>query len=91
MDHAAQKPEIKVDKFISSVKKGEAISFRIGNFENAAILTVKDPSGKVVDVQRLTGNTARFVPAFNEPSGKWTAELKNAVGGIKTSITFNVK
>ena len=91
LEKTAMKPEIKVDKFSASFSKGEAVQFKIGNFENAAILTVKDPSDRIIDVQRLTGNTARFVPAFNEPSGKWTAELKNAVGGIKTSITFNVK
>ncbi|MBE6377449.1 MAG: hypothetical protein E7051_01375 [Lentisphaerae bacterium] len=75
----------------SSVNAGSAVQFTFGKIHNTAILTVCDPAGKAVFIRRVSGNSARFVPAYNDAKGVYTAELRQVIGGNKTAVKFTVK
>lgn len=82
-------PEIKVSA--SAVNRGDVMEFTFGKIRNAAILTLRDPDGKVVFEKRVSGNRERFVPAYNDVSGIYSAELEQVIGGKKATVNFTVK
>ena len=75
-----------------SVRKGGALEIRTENLDNTGILTVKAPSGKILDERRISaGETVRFVPALNDPEGTCTVCLKDVVSGLSSAKTFHIQ
>lgn len=75
-----------------SVKPGDAISFKFKGIHNAAVFQVLNPSGETVYSRRVSEDeTARFVPAFNDATGVYTARIANAIGGKASDCTFTLK
>ena len=91
LEQKAKTPVIKVDSISKSVNRGQAIPFKISGLDNTAIVTVMTPDGNVADVQRTTREKIRFVPSYNEPSGTWKVKVTDAVSGLFSETTFNVK
>ncbi len=91
LEQKAKTPVIKVDSISKSVNRGQSIPFKISGLDNAAIVTVMTPDGNVADVQRTTREKIRFVPSYNEPSGTWKVKVTDAVSGLFSETTFNVK
>ena len=74
----------------NAVDPGEATVFTFGKIHNAAIFTVTAPDGRVVLEKRVSGKSERFIPAYNDVPGVYTAELRQVIGGKKAAVRFTV-
>lgn len=90
-EELAKVPGVSVKGMFSRVTRGEAVEFRLSNVDNTAIVTITDPDGKVADVQRVTTNRARFVPAYNDKTGTWKVSVRDVVSGLSSETAFTVK
>lgn len=84
-----EKPAIHLSS--KKVSRGDKLILHLSDFVNTAILKIYDPQGNCVREKRVSPGQERFVPAWNEPTGKYTAELINIAGRNKTSVPFTVK
>ena len=72
--------------------RGEPISFKFKDIHNVAVFEVRNAANEIVYSRRVSeGETARFVPAFNDPDGIYTAIIRNVVGGKEASRNFLLK
>ena len=90
LEHVAKTPVISCAS-AKTVKAGSEIRFKIRNLDKTAIVTIRDAKGNVVHEQRTIRPEVRFIPAFNDPAGNYTATVKDVIGGKQTQVKFTVQ
>ncbi|MBO7329678.1 MAG: beta-galactosidase [Lentisphaeria bacterium] len=92
VENPVEAPEIRLSEKTKKVfKPGEMVEFTMAQIHNAAIFTVTAADGRKVFEKRVSGNKCRFIPAYNDPAGKYTAQLQQVIGGKKTVVEFSIK
>ena len=95
--YACTEFEVPAPQIKASSKKaeyGKPISFRFKDIHNVALFEVRNPAGEIVYSRRVSDgkeDSARFVPAFNDAEGLYTATIRNAIGAKETSCKFILK
>ncbi len=91
-EDAVPAPQIKAS--LRKAEYGKPISFRFKDIHNVALFEVRNPDGEIVYSRRISEgkeDSARFVPAFNDAEGLYTATIRNAIGAKETSCKFILK
>ena len=85
----AATPEVSAPK---SFERGKIAEFSIQKVPNTCIVTIVDPTGKTVFRKNISKNgTFRFIPALNAPSGKYSVNVRNVIGGAIKTVNLNLK
>ena len=93
--YACTEEEVPAPTIKASSRKavfGEPVNFKFSGIHNVAVFEVRNAANAIVYSRRVSeGETARFVPAFNDAVGIYTATIRNAIGGKEASSKFILK